>query len=284
MVGMKTVANEMDSLVSTALVNERRREAGLPVASSSNHLIFTGNPGTGKTTVANKLAGMYHAAGILPKDTVTVTGRNELVGEYANNISSNVTKIFNKARGGVLFVDEAYMLSDDNLGREAATQLMKLMEEHKDDTVVIVAGYPDKMQEFIDINPGMKSRFSRIINFPDYTLNDQKRILSSMFRNNQEKVKDAKTASAISSAVRYYTARGGNGRAMERLHYDLYKARSERLAGQPDATEKDLSVFTIDDVKNALDRQGFKPRKTAVKKPALKKPTKKVVPSESLVG
>jgi SpoVK/Ycf46/Vps4 family AAA+-type ATPase len=279
MVGMKTVANEMDSLISTALVNERRREAGLPVASSSNHLIFTGNPGTGKTTVATKLAAMYNAAGILPKDTVTVTGRDELVGEYANNISNNVTKIFNKARGGVLFVDEAYMLSDDNLGREAATQLMKLMEEYKDDTVVIVAGYPEKMQEFVNINPGMKSRFSRTINFPDYSENDQKRILSAMFKSNQDKVKDTKTASAISSAVKFYSAQGGNGRAMERLHYDLYKARSSRLSNKPNATERDLSVFTTEDVKYALDRQGFKPRKVAAKKP-----TKRVVPSESLVG
>jgi SpoVK/Ycf46/Vps4 family AAA+-type ATPase len=279
MVGMKTVANEMDSLISTALVNERRREAGLPVASSSNHLIFTGNPGTGKTTVATRLAEMYNAAGILPKDTVTVTGRDELVGEYANNISNNVTKIFNKARGGVLFVDEAYMLSDDNLGREAATQLMKLMEEYKDDTVVIVAGYPDKMKEFVNINPGMKSRFSRTINFPDYSEAEQKRILSGMFKANQDKVKDTKTASAISAAVKVYTAQGGNGRAMERLHYDLYKARSTRLASKPDATERDLSVFTTEDVKSALDRQGFKPRKTAAKKP-----TKRVVPSESLVG
>jgi len=279
MVGMKTVANEMDSLVNTALINERRREAGLPVSSSSNHLVFTGNPGTGKTTVAHKLADMYHAAGILPKNTVTVTGRDELVGEYANNISNNVTKIFQKARGGVLFVDEAYMLSDDNLGKEAATQLMKLMEEHKDDTVVIVAGYPDKMKEFININPGMKSRFSRTINFPDYSESDQKRILASMFKGNQDKVKDTKTASAISAAVKLYSAQGGNGRAMERLHYDLYKARSSRLAKQPNVSDKDLSVFTSEDVQHALDRQGFVPKKKAVKKPS-----KRVVQREALVG
>jgi SpoVK/Ycf46/Vps4 family AAA+-type ATPase len=279
MIGMKTVANEMDSLVNTALINERRREAGLPVSSSSNHLVFTGNPGTGKTTVATKLADLYHATGILPKNTVTVTGRDELVGEYANNISNNVTKIFNKARGGVLFVDEAYMLSDDNLGKEAATQLMKLMEEHKDDTVVIVAGYPDKMKEFININPGMKSRFSRTINFPDYSEADQKKILSSMFKGNQDKVKDTATASAVSAAVKVYSKQGGNGRAMERLHYDLYKARSSRLANQPNVSDKDLSVFTIEDVQNALDRQGYKPRKQAAKKPA-----KRVEQSEALVG
>jgi SpoVK/Ycf46/Vps4 family AAA+-type ATPase len=279
MIGMKTVANEMDSLINTALINERRREAGLPVSSSSNHLVFTGNPGTGKTTVATKLADLYNATGILPKNTVTVTGRDELVGEYANNISNNVTKIFNKARGGVLFVDEAYMLSDDNLGKEAATQLMKLMEEHKDDTVVIVAGYPDKMKEFININPGMKSRFSRTINFPDYSEADQKKILSSMFKGNQDKVKDTATASAVSAAVKVYSKQGGNGRAMERLHYDLYKARSSRLANQPNVSDKDLSVFTIEDVQNALDRQGYKPRKQAAKKPA-----KRVEQSEALVG
>lgn len=279
MIGMKTVAGEVDSLINTALMNERRKEFGLPITSSSNHLIFTGNPGTGKTTVAHKIADLYHATGILPKSTVTITGRDDLVGEYANNISSNVTKIFNKARGGVLFVDEAYMLSDDNLGREAATQLMKLMEEHKDDTVVIVAGYPDKMKEFVNINPGMKSRFSRTINFPDYSEKDQKLILSSMFKENQDKVKDAKTASAVSAAVKLYTAQGGNGRAMERLHYDLYKARSARLANNPDATEKDLSVFTVDDVKNALERQGLKPQKKAAAKPK-----KRVGPSEALVG
>ena len=276
MVGMKTVANEMDSLINTALINERRREAGLPVSSSSNHLVFTGNPGTGKTTVATKLAQMYNAAGILPKDKVTVTGRDELVGEYANNISNNVTKIFNKARGGVLFVDEAYMLNDDNLGREAATQLMKLMEEHKDDTVVIVAGYPDKMKEFININPGMRSRVSRTINFPDYTLNEHKRILAGMFKENKDKVQDKKTARAISTAVKSYAEQGGNGRSMERLHYDLYKARSTRLANNPEVTASDLSTFTIGDVANALSRQGLKiPNK---------KPRKKVEPSEALVG
>jgi SpoVK/Ycf46/Vps4 family AAA+-type ATPase len=277
MIGMKTVAGEMDSLVNTALINERRKEAGLPVSSSSNHLIFTGNPGTGKTTVAHKLADLYHAAGILPKDTVTVTGRDELVGEYANNVSSNVTKIFNKARGGVLFVDEAYMLNDDNLGREAATQLMKLMEEHKDDTVVIVAGYPEKMKEFVNINPGMKSRFSRTINFPDYTLSDQKRILSSMLKRNKDIVDTKDTAKSLSQAVKVYSAQGGNGRAMERLHYDLYKARSNRVASLPNPTERDLSTFTSDDVRYAVERQ-------SLSLPKAKKTAKKKVVNEALVG
>lgn len=253
MVGLSKVADQVDSLVSLAEIEEKRRLAGLPTQSNANHLVFVGNPGTGKTTVANEIAHLYHAIGVTPKDTVLTVDKGTLTDKYANSIENNVTDVFNKARGGVLFVDEAYALADDEFGRRAATQLMKLMEEHKDDTVVIVAGYPGEMDKFMDINPGMRSRFARTIEFPDYSDKELVQILGQRLDKNRDQAGDDEASGALARAAVIAGKAGGNGRAIERLHSNLNLARAQRLRGT-NASDDELRSFTTNDVKAALRR------------------------------
>jgi len=129
---------------------------------------------------------------------------------------------------------------------------MKLMEEHKDDTVVIVAGYPGEMGKFMALNPGMKSRFSKTVNFPNYSHKEQVQILEQRMARHKDVVDSPQTAKALNEAVRVASAEGGNGRAMERLHARLEEARNVRLSRKPDLSTEDLSVFTVDDVNSAI--------------------------------
>jgi SpoVK/Ycf46/Vps4 family AAA+-type ATPase len=258
MVGMQEVAGEIEDLVNLAADNQRREELGLPVQQTTNHLVFSGNPGTGKTTIAADVAKLYNALGILPTDKFMSIDKGAWVGEYANKIESNVTDVFRQAKGGVLFIDEAYTLADDEYGRRAANQIMKLMEENKDDTVVIIAGYPRQMQNLISINPGFASRFPRTIDFPDYSAKEQSQILGTMMQSNQDRVADPKTGKTLNSVISALAKKTPpeNARGVRNLHDALIKARATRLAGQ-NATDKAISEFTSQDVKVAASKVGI---------------------------
>ncbi len=179
LIGLTGVKDQVHRQVALLHVNQLRGAKGLKTADVSRHLVFVGNPGTGKTTVARLVAGIYRALGILEKGTLVETDRSGLVAGYLGQTAIKTSEMIAKALGGLLFIDEAYSLASDQYGDEAIATLVKGMEDHRDDLVVIVAGYPDEMEYFIANNPGLESRFATTISFPDYITDELVKIFES---------------------------------------------------------------------------------------------------------
>ena len=171
-VGMDAIKEEVRSLINMVQVYKLRRENDLPTTDMSLHMVFSGNPGTGKTTVARIMARIYHSLVILSRGQLVEVDRSGLVAGYVGQTALKTQKVIEKAMGGVLFIDEAYALngkSENDFGQEAIDTILKAMEDHRDDLVVIVAGYTELMDRFIHSNPGLESRFNRFLMFEDYT-------------------------------------------------------------------------------------------------------------------
>ena len=173
---MTAVKEQVNDLITFNKIQQARVKAGLKKSNKTLHMAFLGNPGTAKTTVARIVGKMYKSLGLLSKGHFIEASRTDLIAEYQGQTAIKVKKLVNRAKGGVLFIDEAYSITEneksDSYGRECLTELTKALEDYRDDLVVIVAGYSDLMDKFFQSNPGLKSRFNTFIDFPDYTLDE----------------------------------------------------------------------------------------------------------------
>ncbi|HEY3470503.1 MAG TPA: AAA family ATPase [Amycolatopsis sp.] len=252
MIGLASVKQRVRGLVDELAVDARRREAGLPVAARSRHLVFTGNPGTAKTTVARLVGRIYQALGVLPKGHVVEVARPDLVGEYVGETSLKTRSVCQRAMGGVLFLDEAYNLvsgDDDDFGREAVTELLLQMENHRDGFVVFAAGYPKEMDEFLESNPGLRSRFAGRVEFPDYSAEELAGIFRSMAGSQGYRLADDLLAALPEAMRRIPRGRGfANGRSARGLLEAAIGKQSSRLAARPRTSADELATLVAADL------------------------------------
>jgi hypothetical protein len=234
MVGLPGVKAEVRALVDEIQVNDWRRSAGLSIGSVSHHLIFAGAPGTGKTTVARLYGKLLKALGVLPDGGFVEVSRRDLVGQYIGHTAEKTTQVFEKALGGVLFIDEAYTLSraagNGDFGQEAIDALVKLMEDHRDDIAIIVAGYTVEMTDFLAANPGLASRFSKTIEFENYSAEELLLITDRMVAGGDYLLDPAAGVPLTSYFGRIADGPNfGNAREARRLVEGMRKAQSQRL-------------------------------------------------------
>ena len=255
LIGLHNVKEEVRNGVNLARYLLNRRNNGLPVAATSMHMVFTGNPGTGKTTVARLIADIYRDIGLLRKGHLVETDRSKLIAKYLGQTPIQVAEIVESALGGVLFIDEAYSLvvnrDSEDYGFEAVDTLLKLMEDHRDDLVVIVAGYTDEMQQFIESNPGLKSRFTRYIHFDDYNAIDLQQIFQRLCEKHEFKLTpQAQTASqqAIEQLWRQRGENFGNAREVRTFFERVMQLHANRLSLLSNPDREALSTLTIEDI------------------------------------
>ena len=255
LVGLAPVKEYVFGLADNIQVQQRRAAAGLKTASLSMHMIFTGNPGTGKTMMARMMARIYRSLDILSRGQLVEVDRSGLVAGYVGQTAIKTQKVIEKAMGGVLFIDEAYALngkSENDFGQEAIDTVLKAMEDHRDDLVVIVAGYTDLMDKFIHSNPGLESRFNRFLLFEDYTADEMVQIFDMQCKKGCYRLtEDARPL------VRDYIAEEsaddsfGNARGVRNLFEHILVAQNNRLAAMEKITREDLMTITADDVLRA---------------------------------
>lgn len=250
LVGLDPVKREIKSLVNLVRVNELRRKAGLKVPVSSYHMVFSGPPGTGKTTIGRLVGGLFHALGLLGKGHQVEVDRAELVAGYVGQTAIKTDTVVKSALGGVLFIDEAYSLStgksDQDFGQEAIETLLKLMEDHRGEVVVIAAGYREPMEAFLSSNPGLRSRFSRFIDFPDYSPRELVQIFSGMVDNaSYALAPDALEPLTKSLALAYdnRTPNFGNARLVRNVFEGTIARHADRVASLPDPSKSDLCTL-----------------------------------------
>lgn len=254
LVGLKSVKEDVLSLRNLVKVQQLRTARGLPNTMISYHCVFTGNPGTGKTTVARIVADIYKEMGILKKGHLVETDRSGLVADYVGQTATKTNAVIDSALDGVLFIDEAYTLArggDSDYGAEAVATLLKRMEDERDRLVVILAGYTDEIKEFIDSNPGLQSRFCRYIHFDDYSVEE----LLDMFRLSLKRTQYKIQQDAYKELARYFFKRVtsreknfGNGRFVRNTFERLVQYQANRVAVLDDFTDDDLSLITLEDV------------------------------------
>jgi Holliday junction resolvasome RuvABC ATP-dependent DNA helicase subunit len=260
MVGLPGVKAEVHAVVDEIQVNDWRRKAGLSVGTVSHHLIFAGAPGTGKTTVARTYGKLLKSLGVLTKGQFREVSRRDLVGQYIGHTAEKTSVVFEESLGGVLFIDEAYTLSRSagsggDFGQEAIDTLVKLMEDHRDEVAVIVAGYTKEMVDFLDANPGLASRFSKTIEFENYSADDLVQIIGRMVGGGDYRIDHDAEPLLLSHFDRIsHDQNFGNARDARRLFESVRKVQSQRLrllGRMPDTEE--LRTLTAQDVATITD-------------------------------
>ncbi len=252
LVGLATVKTEVRRLTSLLRIEGLREERGLPTLETSHHLVFTGNPGTGKTTVARLLSQILHSLGLVSVGHLVETDRSHLVAGYVGQTATRTRAVLESALGGTLLVDEAYALArggDNDFGLEAIDTIVKYMEDHRADLAVIAAGYPAEMAELIDANPGLKSRFTRTIHFPDYTTDELVAIFEGMGTKTRYHLDEAGRAALVTAIEAEPRGRGfGNARFARNLFEAAVGRQAERLASVARPTEAQLTTLTAADI------------------------------------
>lgn len=254
LVGLEKVKNKVQDLIIYQKVQKMRREKNLHSAKNTLHLAFTGNPGTGKTTVARIVGRIYKRIGLLSKGHFVEVSRTDLIAGYQGQTALKVKKVIEQAKGGVLFIDEAYSITEndhsDSYGRECLTELTKALEDYREDLVVIVAGYTELMNKFFESNPGLKSRFNTFIEFDDYSSNELDKILISMCKNNDyildEEVK-AKIHLYFEQQTSVKDENFANGRLVRNLYDDLVMNHARRVINMANPGSMELSTIIAED-------------------------------------
>jgi hypothetical protein len=252
LVGLAEVKADVRRLTSLLRIQRLREERGMPTLETSHHLVFTGNPGTGKTTVARLLSQILRALGIVSRGHLVETDRSQLVAGYVGQTATRTRAVMESALGGTLLIDEAYALargSEQDFGREAIDTIVKFMEDHRDDLAVIAAGYPDEMAVLIAANPGLQSRFTRTIHFPDYTTEELVAIFESMSGNNGYRLDEPgalRLAELIHSEPR--TRGFGNARFVRNVFESAVSHQAERLSSVEHPTDDQLQTLTAADL------------------------------------
>ena len=261
LVGLDTVKKEVKNLINLVKVRKLRQENDLPVPPMSFHMVFLGNPGTGKTTVARLISGLYAAIGVLSKGQLIEVDRSGLVAGYVGQTALKTQEVIQSALGGVLFIDEAYSLAsggENDFGREAIETLLKAMEDHRDDLVVIVAGYTGPMEKFIHSNPGLESRFNRYFFFPDYDGNQLTEIFRIQCKKNSYTLTPEADEAALKMFTRLYEERDenfGNGRDVRNCFEDMVVRQSNRVAALENPSKEDLITVKPEDLVDPDEEQ-----------------------------
>lgn len=254
LVGLTSVKTEVHSLINLINIRQIRKSKGLPSHDMSYHMVFTGSPGTGKTTVARLIADIYKELGVLSKGGLTEVDRSGLVAGYVGQTAIKVSEVVKKAIGGVLFIDEAYSLAPPNatndFGSEAIDTLVKLMEDNRDDLVVIVAGYTKEMSDFLHANTGLISRFNKFIEFEDYSDEELVRIMLSMADGMEMKLSDCailKLRNLLADMDEKKKSQFGNARGIRNLFEKMLVGQANRLSLVDEPSIDDLSIILGED-------------------------------------
>ena len=254
LIGLHSVKAEIETLTNFIKIQQQREAKGLKTSSVSYHCVFTGNPGTGKTTVARIVADIYKSLGVLTQGHLVETDRSGLVAEYVGQTAVKTNKIIDSALDGVLFIDEAYSLiseGQNDYGKEAIATLLKRMEDDRSRLVVILAGYSAEMQKFIDSNPGLQSRFNRYIEFPDYSAEELYQIFERSTKNYDYTI-NSETGSVLKmyldDAVAHKDKNFGNARFVRNLFEKTIERQANRLSTEVDLTNEKLTQITVEDL------------------------------------